>query len=70
MVESRYTDQTIVQCHRCHWTGKVADCRHGYITTILRGCFNYDTVTPQDYCPICNSIDLEDKEVVIDNSRS
>ena len=70
MVESRYTDQTIVKCHTCGWTGKVADCRHGYTHSIFRGCFNYDATTPQDYCPVCDSIDLENEEVPNDSNTA
>ena len=57
MVESRYTDQTIVKCHTCGWIGRAEYCRHGYIAD------GGGDAAPQDYCSVCESIDLEDEPV-------
>ncbi len=57
-MDNRENDPTIVHCHRCDWEGLAMDCVHSYESD------GGDDVVPQDYCPACNSQDLEPLEVL------
>lgn len=52
-MESRYTDETPVQCQDCGWQGMVLECAHTYT-----GMFGTREVEPIDKCPECNSENL------------
>lgn len=51
-MESRYTDNTPVECLNCGWQGLVSECVHTY-SGIVFG--EEEDVEPSDECPNCNS---------------
>lgn len=53
-MESRYNDQTPVQCEDCGWQGLASECIHTY-----KGIpFADGDIEPVDECPKCNSENL------------
>jgi len=61
-MESRYTDQTLVECEDCGWRGTVSECVHTYESVLP------DDVEPVDRCPKCGSrnlIELKGKKVLV-----
>lgn len=51
---SRRTSKAKVHCLDCDWKGERWECYHGYALV------SYDEVGPCDYCPKCDSEQVEE----------